>query len=152
MPLFTLAASVTRATVPGGPLADLSLESSSYHVVTAGPGASTWRIQYVESPNVHGAFPVAAVKALQTAPLAIRCTGSSRSNLDTLVAALLRAFEQTTYRLTVTVDGQANTWDCYPADAAPMGSGEWDPNLMRSFMQTYAFQIPRQPVAVAGPH
>lgn len=151
MPAFTLAATVTRTLVPGGPLADLALEASSYRIVSVGPGAGTWRAQMVESPFVHGAFLVAAVKALQSAPLVVRVIGSSRSNLDTLVAAMLRAFEQSTYRLTVTVDGQANTWDCYPADVAAMGTGEWDGSHMRSFQQTYAFQIPRQPVPVAGP-
>lgn len=152
MPEFTCDASVTRLTVPGGPLAALDLEAAgSYEVVSAGPGAMAWRRTYVESPYVDGAFLVAAAKGVSTAPLVIRVRGSSRTDLNNKVNALLRAFEQFTYQLTITIDGQAQTWDCMPADYAAQGTGEWDGDRMRDLHQDYAFQIPRQPNALAGP-
>lgn len=152
MPAFTLAGSVTRQTVPGGPLAALALENAgSYRIVSVGPGGTSWRREFVDSPDVDGAFLVAAAKGLTTAPLVIRVYSTSRTDQNNKVDALLRAFEQFSYQLTITIDGQAQTWDCMPADVAAMRSGEWDPIRIRARQQDYAFQIPRQPNALAGP-
>lgn len=149
---FTLAGSVTRLTVPGGPLSALALEDvGNYRIVSAGPGATSWRLQYVESPDVDGAFLVAAAKAITVAPLVIRAYGTSRTDLNNNVDALLRAFEQFSYQLTLTIDGQAQTWDCMPANVAASGTGEWDKERMFALSQNYQLQIPRQPNALAGP-
>lgn len=152
MPTFTCAGSVTRQTVPGGPLSDLSLHvDGSYEIVAAGPGAMSWRTVYVEAPYVDGSFLVAAAKGLVRAPLTIRVYGSSHTDLRNKIDALLRAFEQFSYQLTITIDGQSSTWDCMPADYAAQGTGEWDGDRLRQLHQDYTFQIPRQPNALAGP-
>lgn len=152
MPEFTGAASVTRQNVPGGPLSALNLENpGSYQMVSAGPGAVSWRMTFVDAPYVDGAFLVAAAKGITRAPLVIRSFGTSRTDLNNKVDALLRAFEQFTYQLTITIDGQAHVWDCMPADYGAQGTGEWDPDRMRQLHQDYAFQIPRQPNALTGP-
>lgn len=154
---MAITASVTRATVPGGPLAALSLVSADYDIESFGPGALSWRRQTVESKWVHGRFLVSAVKDADVAPLEVVVFGSSPADLDTKTRTLLDAFEQWTYDLTVTTDGVAHTWRCEPAEYRPAGrggpAGSYEPFGLvagASSQQAYVFTIPRNPVPVAG--
>lgn len=154
---MAITASVSRATVPGGPLADLSLVSADYDLLSFGPGALSWRRQTVESRWVHGRFLVSAVKDADVAPLEVIVYGTSSADLDAKTRTLLDAFEQWTYDLTVTADGVAHTWRCEPAEYSPSaGSGQrgsyehFGLVAGASAQQVYAFSIPRRPVPVAG--
>lgn len=154
---MAITASVTRATVPGGPLADLSLVSADYDLLSFGPGALSWRRQTVESRWVHGRFLVSAVKDADIAPLEVIVFGASSADLDAKTRTLLDAFEQWTYDLTVTADGVAHTWRCEPAEYSPSTrSGQrgayehFGLVAGASAQQAYTFAIPRRPVPVAG--
>lgn len=149
-------ASITRLLVPGGPLAALALVSDDYDIVNFGPGALSWRKQTAEAQWVHGRVMTAAVKDVEVAPLEIEVYGSSSADLDANTRALLDAFEQWTYDLTVVADGVTHTWRCEPADYAPSAgrrSGAYEHFSLvagAQAFQAYTFQIPRHPVPVAG--
>lgn len=145
---LVIAASVTRTELG---LADLSLENpGSYRVVSAGPGSVSWRRRVAASPYCHGEALVSAVKEEVTQALVVRVYGSTAADLNTKTAALLRAFDQFDYRLSLTIDGVTSTWACQPANYSPMGRGELEPNLLRARMQAYALEIPRNPIPLIG--
>lgn len=121
----------------------------TYRVVSAGPGARTWRRNRVAGLYTAGAVLVTAVKDMSVAPLVVRCEATSAAQLDANVAALVRAVEQLTYSLTLVIDGVSRTWACEPADYAPVGE-EYDKLRLMQHQQDYRFQIPRQPVPSAG--
>lgn len=151
---LTITGSVTRLLVPGGPLAALSVQSpGAYSIISVGPGLIAWRRQTAESKWVHGRYLTAAVMDVEMAPLKIRVYGSSAAALDANTAALLAALHQFAYQLTLTIDGITTTWSCEPADGGPAGAeeaGSWDKFSLMERQQVYAFQIPRNPVPVAG--
>ena len=154
---FTVAGYVTRAALS---LPNLSIESpGAYRIVSDDPGSLAWRKAVATSPYQHGEFLVGAVKDVLTAILAIRCYGSSASELNANVAALLRAFEQFSYTLSVSIEGVESRWICEPADysvadgateTAAKRRGGFDKFALMSHQQTYVFNIPRSPVPAAG--
>jgi hypothetical protein len=153
----SITASVTRATVPGGPLADLPLVSADYDIDFVGPGALAWQRVTVESKWVHGRFLVSARKDVEIMPLGVEVSGATAAGLDASTRALLDAFEQWSYDLTVVADGVSHTWRCEPAEYAPAGGrsggrGTYEPFGLQApvFVQSYVFQIPRNPVPIAG--
>ena len=151
---LTITGSITRLLVPGGPLAALSIEAAgTYRIVSAGPGLIAWRRTTAESKWVHGRYLTAATMDVELAPLRIRVYGASAAALDANAAALRTALHQFAYQLTLTIDGITTTWSCEPADGGPVGAeeaGSWDKFSLMERQQVYAFQIPRNPVPVAG--
>lgn len=148
MPNLTITGTITRTELA---LADLAFQDAGvYQVVSAGPGALGWRREVATSPYVHGETLVSAVKDVGRAPLVVRALGTSASQLDTRIAALVRAFEQFSYSITLTIDGVVKTWTCEPADYAPGDSGTLDKFGLMAKMQEIHFDIPRHPVPVAG--
>lgn len=149
-------ATATRATVPGGPLADLSLYNPGvYEVAGLGPGVLVWDKQTVRSRWVHGDFLVSATKRSSHAPLRIRVLGSSAPELDTRTRSLLDVFDQWSYDLTLTVDGVVHKWRCQPADYSPTPdenrpAGEYGMPSLGVFQHLYTFIVPRSPVPLAG--
>ena len=143
------AASVTRTELA---LADLDLnDKTTYGVMAAGPGAKSWRRQTAESPFMHGRALVGAVLDTEVAPLRIRVKGSTDSVLNTNLNALLRAFEQFTYDLTLTIEGVTYTWRCEPADYTIGDRGGEINTFVRLANQEWvSFEIPRNPIPVAG--
>ena len=142
--MSTFAASVTRTALS---LADLNLfNPGSYEVEPpTGPGQVTWRRQYATSPYVEGSSLVTAVRDQVSSTLVVRCFGASASALETNTAALIAAFSQFSYTLTLTWDGVSHVWACDPADYQPIG-GLYDDMHFVAFQQAYQFTIPRSPV------
>lgn len=155
---MAITGSVTRQTVPGGPLAALSLVSADYDIEFFGPGGCSFDRQFAVSKWVHGRVLVSARKDVEIAPLTVVVFGTSSADLDTKTRTLLDAFEQWTYDLTITADGVAHTWRCEPADYAPTGAQGGGRGTYEHFgltagaqaQQAYVFQIPRHPVPIAG--
>lgn len=150
---LTIVASVTRQTVPGGPLAALSLENpGAYRVVALAPGGIVWRRHTAESKWVHGRTLISAIKDAAQLGLVLRVYGSTQAALEVNTATLLAAFEQWSYDLAVSVDGVAHSWRCEPADYGPAGGEDdgWDRFSLMAFQQAYRFTIPRAPVPLAG--
>ena len=151
MPDLSVSASVTRAEMS---LAPLSIEvANQYRIMrsTLGPGAVSWRKQTATSPYVHGAILVGAVKDIGLATLGVRVMAPSDSTLWARVDTLVRAFEQFTYDLSVTIDGSTFTWRCQPADYSVGDSGVFQEFHLMSHQQEVRFTIPRHPTPVAGP-
>lgn len=153
MTTLDIAAAVTRAHVPGGPLADLNLhDGGNYELVTAGPGSRRWVRDTAAAPSVHGEVQVSARMAMGVAPWVIRCKGTTQANLETNKAKLITAFSQLTYNLTLTIDGATETWRCWAADITEGDDGTHDKfRLLTSPRRClFVLQIPRQPVPVSG--
>src|SRR4051794_7570499 len=91
-----------------------------------GPGPRTYRRETVTSPFVRGRFLIDAQLDSPTAPLSIWVGGSTAAQLSTRVAALIAAFDQLSYTLTVVIDGETYAWACEPADSTVGDAGAFD--------------------------
>lgn len=145
---LTVVASLTRTELS---LAGLNLEDpGTYRVVTAGPGGVSWVRRFVESPYMHGRTLIDARKDQISVPLAVRVYAASLTQLETRAATLLRAFEQFTYHLSISIDGAAHEYVCEVADYTVDDEGTWDKYALMAHEQTYKFVIPRSPIPVQG--
>ena len=80
-------------------------------------GSVSWRKEVVTSPFVAGRFPVHEVKDAAESSISVHVLGSNHAALRSNLATLLSAFtEQSSYQLTMTVEGQTSTWTCERAD------------------------------------
>jgi hypothetical protein len=148
-----VAASITRAHVPGGPLSDLNLhDGGNFEVVSAGPGSRRWVRDTAAAPSVHGEVQVSARMGMGIAPWVIRCKGSTQGQLETNKANLVAAFSQLSYSLTLTIDGATETWKCWEADITEGDDGTHDKVRLLTNPRRCLFtlQIPRQPVPTVG--
>lgn len=148
---LSIVASITRAELL---LAPLPIEvPGQYQIIreTLGPGSISWRRQTARSAYVHGEVLVGLVKDITVSTLGVRVLGSSAATLWSRMNTLLRAFEQYSYDLSVTLDGQTFTWRCQAADYAVGESGVFQDFHLRSLQQEVRFSIPRHPTPVAGP-
>lgn len=132
-------------------LPSLALEDrGTYRIVSVDVGGVSWRRQEATSPYQHGSFQVGAVKDLQTGSLAVRAYGSSPSELESNVDALLRAFDQFTYHLDVIIDGEEHDWQCDCADYEMNDGQGFDKFAQNAKQQTWVFKFPRQPIPLIG--
>lgn len=147
---LVVAGSITRATVPGGPLADLNIEApGAYRVVSVATGGRSWKRDTAESRWVHGRVLVSARLDVELVRMVVRCYGATAAALDTNTAALVTAVSQWTYDLTVALDAVVHTWRCEPADLGPV-DGDLDKFSLMAEQQSYVLSIPRAPVPLAG--
>jgi hypothetical protein len=156
---LTITALITRANVPGGPLADLNLnDHTAYDLVKYGPGGRVWVWDWASAPSVHGEQPVSGRMGNPTAIVAVRVKASSRATFETRCVALVVAFSQLRYQLKFSIDaGTVEQWRSFAANITPAGAdgsasdGSWDTNQqMAKYQQVYALQVPRSPVPVTG--
>lgn len=147
---LSVAASVTRTSLG---LGDLSLSQAGvYEVVSAGPGTKTPILNEVSGRYVSGSAVVNVTWGRGTLPLVVRVYGSTHAQLAARTAALVAAFSQKAYQVTLTLGGQTSTWKCHAATIAPAAGDTLNKfELMNGApMQTYNLSIPRQPTPVAG--
>lgn len=152
---LTIVASIGRGRLD---LADLDLnDGTAYELVAAGPGIRRWVRDWAVAPSVHGASQVSSRLDVQTAPIAIRVKAATMATFEARCITLIEAFAQLRFQLTVSIDGQPQTWKCFAADGGPAtadgsgADGTWDKfSLMVGYHQVYAFQVPRHPIPVAG--
>lgn len=139
---MALTASVTRTLLA---LGALNLRTSSHMLDTPEEDAIepvTWRREKVKSPYVDGEFLVTAVKETSGLSLRLIVQGTSLANLEANNKALVDAFSQFTYQVTI----GAHTWKCEPADY--MVGLKWQ---MHGFMvNPVTLLAPRHPVPVLG--
>jgi len=150
---LAVTATITRLTVPGGPLAALSLEApGTYQIARSGldVGATSWRRETATSQYVAGRALTGAVKDVQTGRLAVRVYATSIAALATRIATLTTAFEQAAYTLTVGLDGTSFSWACECADWSAGDAGVVDELLLRHYRQTVTFLWPRHPTPITG--
>lgn len=148
---LTVVASVSRTEL-GLSALDLSVPGT-YEVVAAGPGARTPVLDEVTGRYVSGSAVLNVTWARGSLSLVVRVYATTHAALATRTQALVKAFSQRSYQLTLTIGGQTSTWKCHAATIAPSGGdGVNKYELMHaSPMQTYTLSVPRQPTPVAGP-
>lgn len=152
-PPMALSVQVSRDLLGG--LAPLELNTTtgrSYRIAPGGvgPGAATWRRETVVSPVVDGRLLLGAVLDVQTLTVKVRVRASSYGVLEDRVRAVLHAFYQRSYSLTVTLGGEQRAWLCEPADSAVGQAGQYDEDDYRGLQQVVTFSVPRSPIALAG--
>lgn len=146
------AASVTRTELS---LGDLDLinplsEAPVYDIMADSfdAGRVTWRRDTVTSPYVAGAYEVGAVKDEVDASLVVRVKGTDHTTLQTHVGALIEAFSQSTYTLTLELDSVEWAWTCKRADYALA----YDLPMRRRHIARVVLAFPRSPIPAAGPY
>lgn len=113
-------------------------------------GLVSWRRKLAESPFVHGAYEVGAVKDLvDGGTLGVDVVATTQAIIQTRVTTLLAAFSQSTYQLHVTLDGVAWAWTCMRADYSV---GVASDDIRFGLAAPVTLRFPRQPVAVSGPY
>lgn len=148
---LTISATVTRADVPGGPLADLAFDvNSTYELVDVDRGATTKRRVVATSPFIDGGANAGSVKDMSALTLTIRVLGATLADVDAAVAALRTAFDQASYQVSITIDGATETYDCWDYDAEQPVDSSWNKYGLMAHRQTYRFVLPRQPNPAAG--
>lgn len=91
---------------------------AGYQLVTASEGELRRRRDVATSPYVHGAAEVASVLEEQRYDLVVLVVGSSTADVRSKREALIAAGTARRWRLSVTLDGQEEEWDCYAADVS----------------------------------
>lgn len=145
----TVAVTITRTELS---LATLTLTNPGTYDVRVTPlnfGQHNWRRQFVRSPYVEGATEVGRARDITYGEMVVDVQGASQAALKTGLTALLAAFHQSSYTLTVTVDGEAYAWSCLAADVDSVGIASDD--AVFGLTQPVALRFPRQPVATTGP-
>lgn len=95
-----------------------------------------------DSSYVPGRTLLAAVLEASTLPVTIYARAASTSALRTLEATLTAALAQWAYDVTLTVDGQSETWTGEPTRPA---FGPVDSGMVRAFISRAALTIPINP-------
>lgn len=148
MPDLVIAASVTRPELGGGDLA--ISEDNGYEIVSWSPGQTVWRRQTARSNYTHGETLVGAVKDSMRSLLLVRVGGATDAQMWSRIDALTAAFEQFSYQLTVTINGQVSTVRCEPADWTVGDSDSVQKYPLMARLQEVSLIVPRSPIPVAG--
>jgi hypothetical protein len=147
MPDLGLAVTVSRSALA---LTDLDINDHVAYRCAAQllGGQVSWRRNQVSSPWIDGAVTVSRAREMVTEQLGVEVFGATATELETNVAALVQAFGQSSFTLTVTVEGLAHGYACEAADInyAQFWNG---PRLVARQAQL-VFSVPRQPVPTAG--
>lgn len=109
-------------------------------------GGLTWRRNMVTSPFVHGGFPVTQVKENSTLMLTIQVRGTSQADLGDKIAALVAAFSQFEYEVSITFDDEEWAYLCWAADIVVGAQDE----RMAQWNIPVKLSIPRSPTPQAN--
>ena len=138
--------SIDRSSLPGtlSPLL-VTDDDATYRLTLDGLGEPgyTWRERLMpDSADVHGSELVAAVLERTSLPLEVIVMASSSAALKTAMTALRDAVWQFSYPVTVTVDGQSETWaGCGPA-AWALSNSKVDHSHVAQFFRVVTIVIP----------
>jgi hypothetical protein len=147
---LTVTGYVTRTELS---LSNLTINDDTYKIIRDmwGPGVVQYDRQKVSSPYVNGDFLTNRKKAQVEMPLGIRVTGTSKIDCWNKVGTLLRAFEQFSYELSLTIDGTTFTYTCEAADYSVGDGGMFQTFHMKAYKQEVRLLIPRRPTPTEGP-
>lgn len=148
MPDLLVAVTVTRAELG---LGDLTDAAGFAELASWDPGGVSKRRTTAKSPTLTGGTQTSSVADMRTGVLQLRIFGASKSLLDAQIQTWLTAFEQTSYTLTVALNGIDTTWDCDDAEYNLAGDGVDKYRLTAIPMrQVYEFRVPMQPYPTVG--
>ena len=141
----SLDAQVTIGTAPN----TVVLDTAPFDLVGVGAGGRTWRRRTVEGPYMHGRRLLSAVLNTQVLTVVVRVVGSSWAEVCSSTETLFNALSQHTYPVTVTVEGETETYQCEPADITNVAGDTLSKFHAMSNMQEYQVQIPIGPVSTS---
>lgn len=138
-------ASVSR---PELGLADLDLNDHVNYFVSAPifGGTVSWRRQTVQSPWVEGQFTVNAVRDQVEDKVVIEVMGGDQVTLQQNVQALIAAFSQSSFNITLQLDNAVNTYACEASDYTV----DWTHTRWHNRQVQVSFSLRRSPVPVNG--
>jgi hypothetical protein len=102
-----------------GPQGWINLDDHERYIVGAesfATSATTWRRVQVQGPYVAGKFTVSAVPDQVTENVTVYVLGSSQSDLQANLAALIDAVSQPYFQFVFSIDETSYIWDCDCAD------------------------------------
>lgn len=143
----TASITITRTALS---LADLVINdtSATYRLTPDGLGdpGMTWRLTSMpDSADVHGTEYIAAVLEQSSLPLKVLVMGADAAAVRTARNALTAALSQFDYSITVTVDGQAQTWDCSPASWSLADGVQYA--MVAARLEVMTITVPVYPIA-----
>lgn len=105
-------------------------------------GAVSWNNQRVSSPFMEGEATIFRTRGMVVEPVVVEVLGTDSQALRTNLNALVGAFIQDTFALSLTVDNVLFSYACEAADYQVSWVG---PRFVARQLQV-SFQVPRQPV------
>lgn len=127
-------------------------EANGYLLMAIGPGARVWRRITETSPFTHGEEEIHRTLAPGTMRMTNLVLGSSISQLNSRLDALIAAVEQSTYNTSVYIDGVLRwKWACRCADTVLGDDGGIDARRYAAFQQILTATAPRHPIQLTGP-
>lgn len=142
-----VSASVTRGELS---LPDLNLNDHVAYIVSGGDlvfGATvTWRRQQVQSPFVDSKITTGRVLDIVQDKFAVDVMGPDHVTMASNVQALINAFSQSYFNLTVQFDAQPYTYACEASDYTM----DWTVPRMYGLRTQVKFNLLRSPTALNG--
>ncbi len=110
-------------------------------------GQVTWKRQQASSVFLDGDVTTQRSRGTVTEAVGVEVRAATHAELQAATAVLIAAFSQDSFTMTVVVAGATTTYACEAADYQSMG---WTTPRLACLANQVLFQMPRQPVALAG--
>lgn len=142
---LTVSAAVTRTDLG---LSNLNINDHDKYILstTILGGSVAWQKNQVSSPYVDGDITITRRRPTVIEPFEVYVYGTSGATLMTNTQALIDAFSQDSFSLSVTINGATRQYACETADY----SLEYSHTKFASHMCTVRFQLPRNPIPTVG--
>lgn len=98
-----------------------------------------------DHPDIHGKELLSAVLEHTNLPLQVYATAATAADLRAAKVALMDAFGQFSYSVTVDVDGES--WGMFSADPAGIRWGAVDSGMVRAHLARASLVVPVYPIA-----
>jgi hypothetical protein len=130
-------------------LPPLVADGTTYAVADAGiaDATVTWEDDQVSSPFVEGTYITHGVRGMVAQQMAFRVRGTSQTDLQTNIAALLAAFSQKTFTVELAIGGANYAWACRRRSY----SVRFDRAMLFATVAYIQVAFERFPTALAGP-
>lgn len=131
-------------------MSNLQINDGTVYTLARGlnPGTVSWRKQTVESPFYEGRYVVHEVKDAVEVKIPIYVHGTTHTNLDLNINALIEAFaHQSSFDLHVEVENRPYAWTCERADYEVGFVAE----MLQAFRVPVHFTTMRVPTQLLGP-
>ena len=142
---IALSANVSRSLLGLSPLA--INDHFNYYIGTQFLGATqSWTRNQVGSPWLDGLVTTFRTRQMVTEPVQLEVPSESQAELQAKMQAVVLAFAQSDYTITVVVGGATFEYQCEAADFQVL----WTTPRMVEGQGQVTFQVPRQPVTISG--
>lgn len=142
---IALSAKVSRTLLS---LPDLELnDHADYYIGASFLGAAQdWNRNQVGSPFLDGQVTTYRTRQMVTEPVQIEVPADNQTELTAKMTALVQAFLQSDYTITVVVGGSVLQYQCEAADFQVL----WTTPRLVEHQGQATFQVPRQPNPLVG--